>query len=86
MNLNIPHTTQSSCLLLSNLFVPEEINLIEEPDFYEETKLDVKEECSIFGEVQKIWVEENSLGNVWIKFADNNFLAAHKVIEKMNGR
>ena len=38
MNVSIPFTSQSACLLLTNLFVPEEINLIEEPDFYQETK------------------------------------------------
>merc|ERR1711957_437222 len=86
MNLTIPQTSQSSCLLLSNLFYPEEVNLVEEPDFYEETKLDVKDECSIYGDVEKIWVEQNSMGNVWIKFANNNFTADNKVIEKMNGR
>ena len=83
MNVSIPPTSQSSCLLLSNLFVPNEVNLAEEPDFYEETKLDVKEECSIYGEIEKIWVEENSAGNVWMKFAENNFNAAAKAIEKL---
>jgi hypothetical protein len=86
MNVSIPYTSQSACLLLNNLFMPEEINLVEEPDFYEETKLDVNEECSIYGEVEKIWVEENSMGNVWVKFANNNYTASNKAIEKMNGR
>jgi len=46
----------------------------------------VKEECSSFGDVEKIWVEENSLGNVWVKFSDNNNSAAAKALEKLNGR
>jgi len=73
-------------LLLSNLFDPSQVNLAEEPDFYEDTRLDVKEECSSFGDVEKIWVEENSIGNVWVKFANNNNSAAAKALEKLNGR
>jgi len=77
---------KSSCLLLSNLFDPSQVNLAEEPEFFEDTKLDVKDECSNYGEVETIWVEENSLGNVWVKFANNNSAAAVKALEKLNGR
>lgn len=73
-------------MLLSNLFDPTQVNLLDDPDFYTETCLDVKEECTLFGEVEKIWIEENSLGNVWIKFAKNNFTAASNAYEKLNGR
>ncbi len=73
-------------MLLSNLFDPTKVNLEEEPDFFQETELDVKEECSLFGEVEKILTEENSLGNVWIKFANKNFSAAANACEKLNGR
>lgn len=46
----------------------------------------MKEECSSFGGIDKIWVEENSLGNVWVKYANNNTAAADKALEKLNGR
>lgn len=73
-------------MLLSNLFDPSKVNLAEEPEFYEDTKLDVQDECSNFGQVEKIWVEENSVGNVWVKFANNDTAAAAAAFEKLNGR
>ena len=85
-NGNIPKVAKSSCFLLGNLFDPSQVNLSEEPEFYEDTRLDVKDECSNYGEVEKIWVEENSFGNVWVKFANNNTTAAAKALEKLNGR
>jgi hypothetical protein len=85
-NGNIPKVAKSSCLLLGNLFDPSQVNLSEEAEFYEDTRLDVKDECSNYGEVEKIWVEENSFGNVWVKFANNNNTAAAKALEKLNGR
>lgn len=33
-------------------------------------KKDVQETCVAFGIVEKIFIEKNNQGNVWIKFSD----------------
>jgi hypothetical protein len=82
MNIHI----QSACLLLSNLFDPTQVNLKEDANFYFETKQDVFEECSNFGKVEGVWVDQNSQGNVWVKFSQNNWQAARAALEQLNGR
>jgi RNA-binding protein 39 len=79
-------TEPSNCILLSNLFDPRQVDLAKEPEFYTETYEDVFEQCSNLGRVEKVWVDQNSLGNVWVKFADNNQQASLQAIEKLNGR
>jgi hypothetical protein len=79
-------TTQSNCLLLSNLFDPTLVNLKEDPNFYNDTRDDVYSECSKNGKIEKIWLDENSAGNIWIKFANNNYQAAKNTYDKLNGR
>jgi RNA-binding protein 39 len=79
-------TTSSNCLLLSNLFDPALVNLTTEPDFFNETRDDVKEECRSFGEVESVFIDPMSRGNVWVKFSGNNVTAAKAAMEKLNGR
>lgn len=57
-----------------------------EPNFFDEVKEDMHEECSNYGQIEKIWVDKNSIGNVWIKFANKNTGAAAKIVEKLKGR
>jgi len=90
---NLPKTPQnqsliqSNCLLLSNLFDPTGVNLKDEPEFFIDTEDDVKAECSNYGRVEKIWVDQNSReGNVWVKFENKNYEATMKAFEKLNGR
>jgi len=78
---------QSNCLLLSNLFDPMGVNLKDEPEFFIDTEEDVKTECSNYGRVEKIWVDQNSKeGNVFVKFENKNYEATMKAFEKLNGR
>ena len=77
----------SHCFVLSNLFIPSQVNLQEEPNFFEDTQLDVKAECENFGKVEQCWADRySSTGNVWVKFSDNNIQAAKAAFEKLNGR
>lgn len=84
--MNIQDQIQSACLLLGNLFDPTQINLKADPNFYADTKQDVFEECSNFGRVDGVWVDQNSQGNVWVKFSQNNWQAARTALEQLNGR
>ncbi len=86
INTGFPAVSQSSCVLLSNLFDPASVNISEEPNFYRETREDVMNECSNFGKVEQVFVDESSTGNVWVKFANSNWQAARAAVEGLNGR
>lgn len=60
-----PVGTPSECLLLKNMFDPTTET---EPDFDEDIKEDVAEECSKFGRVKHIYVDKNSAGFVYLRF------------------
>ncbi len=85
-NYQSSEVVHSSCLLLGNLFDPTQVNINEDGNFYIETKQDVFEECLSFGKVEDVWVDKNSQGNVWVKFAQNNWQAARAAFEQLNGR
>jgi len=80
------NVTQSNCIMLSNLFDPSEINLKTDPEYYNDVRRDVLDECNSLGKVDKIFVDSNSLGNVWIKFADNNIQSAKMAEAKFHLR
>lgn len=40
------------------------------PAFFEELKKEILAEAQKFGIVEKIFIEKNNQGNVWIKFSD----------------
>lgn len=82
----ISTVSQSHCVLLTNLFDPNQVDLEKDPDFYNDTYIDVKEQCMKYGDVDKIYVDENSMGNVWVKFANKDNQAAQKAYESLNGR
>jgi RNA-binding protein 39 len=85
-NSGYPHASQSEYVLLSNLFDPAQIDFKKEPHFYKDTKIDVYEECSNFGKVDDVFIDERSSGNVWVKFCNNNWQAAKAAVEGLNGR
>jgi RNA-binding protein 39 len=87
MNQPVHFSSQSHCVLMSNLFDPHDSTVKEDPNFYDDTRDDVFDECSKFGKVEIVYVDPISKdGNVWVKFADKNVEAATKAIEAMNGR
>ncbi|KAF3440506.1 hypothetical protein FNV43_RR18790 [Rhamnella rubrinervis] len=57
--------TPSECLLLKNLF---DAATETEPDFDEDIRGDVEEECSKCGRVKHIYVDKNSAGCVYLRF------------------
>ncbi|KAK9823650.1 hypothetical protein WJX72_004426 [[Myrmecia] bisecta] len=54
------------CLLLKNMFDPAEETA---PDWEVEIGDDVRDECSKYGQVQHLYVDKNSKGFVYLKFA-----------------
>eukprot|EP00826_Nyctotherus_ovalis_P017925 TRINITY_DN1530_c0_g2_i4.p1 TRINITY_DN1530_c0_g2~~TRINITY_DN1530_c0_g2_i4.p1 ORF type:complete len:179 (+),score=53.43 TRINITY_DN1530_c0_g2_i4:1839-2375(+) len=76
----------SHCIYLANLFDLSLVDLEKEPTYFLEVREDVLAECSDCGEVEDIFVDQTSNGDVWVKFANKNVNAAKKAIEKLNGR
>mmetsp|Transcript_38012 Transcript_38012/g.34040 ORF Transcript_38012/g.34040 Transcript_38012/m.34040 type:complete len:91 (+) Transcript_38012:1435-1707(+) len=52
------------------MFDPTEVDLTEEPGYYVDLKEEVSEFCESFGKVEGCMVEQNSEGNVWLKYSD----------------
>ncbi|KAG8928440.1 hypothetical protein FRC02_006899 [Tulasnella sp. 418] len=82
MRPNIPTSMTSRCLLLKNMFDPEEET---DPDWDKELATDVKDECeSKYGPVEALKVEKESQGEIYIKFDAVD--TAKKALEGLNGR
>ena len=81
---NQENNVESNFVLLSNLFDPTTVNLDEEPHFFDDTAEDVMEECSNYGKVLEVFVDPDSLGFVYVKFA--NVQAARAAIDQLNKR
>uniref|UniRef100_A0A7N0T909 RRM domain-containing protein n=1 Tax=Kalanchoe fedtschenkoi TaxID=63787 RepID=A0A7N0T909_KALFE len=60
-----PVGTPSECLVMKNMFDPATET---DPDFDQDIKDDVEEECSNFGRVKHIFVDKSSAGYVYIRF------------------
>jgi RNA-binding protein 39 len=71
--------------MLSNLYDQSTVNLSKDPTFYKDVEEDVYDECAKFGEIEKIKLIEND-GKIYIKFSNNNTLAAKNAFEKLDGR
>jgi RNA-binding protein 39 len=76
-----PAVQPSPCVLLKNMFDPK---VEKDPDFHLDIKEDVHEECSKYGPVQHIFVDKDSQGHVYLKFASVE--GAQKAISALNHR
>ncbi|KAL3514980.1 hypothetical protein ACH5RR_021882 [Cinchona calisaya] len=56
------------CLLLKNMFDPK---LESEPEFDQDIKDDVEDECSKFGKLKHIYVDKKSAGFVYLRFENS---------------
>lgn len=79
-------TAASNCLLLNNMFDPTGIDLQNEPNFFTEIKDQVLDICEELGKVDKVWVDRESHGNVWVKFSKDSIKGAQKAQEMLNNR
>lgn len=71
----------SECLLLKNMFDPENEK---EPDFDLDVKEDVEAECSKFGNLKHIYVDKRSAGFVYLRF--ENTQSAISAQRALHGR
>jgi len=73
---------ESRCVLLKNMFSPEEET---DTEWDKELSDDVKGECETkYGPVDRIKVEKESQGEIYLKFG--NVDAARKAVQGLNGR
>eukprot|EP01098_Paradermamoeba_levis_P005351 TRINITY_DN2263_c0_g1_i1.p1 TRINITY_DN2263_c0_g1~~TRINITY_DN2263_c0_g1_i1.p1 ORF type:complete len:277 (+),score=58.80 TRINITY_DN2263_c0_g1_i1:812-1642(+) len=71
----------SKCVWLKNMF---DRSRETDPDFHIEIRDDVEEECSKFGVIITVYVDRNSQGHVYVKFASID--SAQKAINALNHR
>ncbi|KAI9015717.1 hypothetical protein CLU79DRAFT_838069 [Phycomyces nitens] len=71
----------SRTVMLNNMFNPSEES---EPDWMQDLETDVKDECLHFGHVTHIHVNEDSLGEIFVKFGTID--AAERAVKALNGR
>jgi RNA-binding protein 39 len=73
-------TVTTPYLIMTNMFKMEGTT----PAFFDQLKKTMQTECEQFGVVERIFVERNNQGNVWVKFADT--ASAVKAQEGLNGK
>ncbi|KAA1471528.1 splicing factor, CC1-like protein [Dentipellis sp. KUC8613] len=82
MRPNIPQSMESRSVLLTNMFDPEEET---ERDWDKDLADDVKSECQgKFGPVERIKVEKESQGEIYVKF--DTVETARKAVQGLHGR
>ncbi|KAI8337011.1 hypothetical protein BC941DRAFT_452649 [Chlamydoabsidia padenii] len=81
VNVTAPVIIPSRTILLNNMFNPAEET---EPDWVRDLSVDIKEECQQYGNVEHIFVNPDSLGEVSLKF--DTVGAGQKAIQSLNGR
>jgi RNA-binding protein 39 len=52
------------------------------PGFFDDLRKEVLEMCSSFGVIEKLFIEKNNQGNIWVKFNDTP--AAFKAQETLS--
>lgn len=63
------------------------VDLRNDPTFYLDVKEQVEDVCrELGGRLEKVWVEQNSPGNVWVKFNKADVEAAKQVLMTLNQR
>ncbi len=73
-------TVTTPYLIMTNMFKMEGTT----PAFFEDLKKEVQAQCDQFGVVERIFIERNNQGNIWIKYADT--ASALKAQESLNGK
>ncbi|KAF8530949.1 hypothetical protein JB92DRAFT_2804066 [Gautieria morchelliformis] len=82
MKPNIPQQQSSRCVLLKNMFTPEDET---ERDWDKDLAEDVKGECEQqYGKVDRIKVEKESQGEIYVKFGSVE--TAEQAFKGLNGR
>jgi len=66
------------------MFDPVGVDLKKEPSFFLDIKEQVIRVLKDYGRIEKVWVEQNSKGNVWVKFHKDYLEGAKQAKEKLD--
>ncbi len=73
-------TVTTPYLIMTNMFKMEGTS----PAFFDELKREVQKQVEEYGVVERVFIEKNNQGNIWIKYADT--ASALKSQEGLNGK
>ncbi|SBT41576.1 splicing factor 1, putative (SF1) [Plasmodium ovale wallikeri] len=80
-----PLSNVTQNLVLCNMFSPNDSNIGSDPDFFSDIIEDVKEECSKYGNIVKIWLDTKNIdGKIYIKYSNKD--ESLKAFQFLNGR
>jgi len=72
-------------VVLHPMFDLKQLDMSKTPNFFEDLRMDIHQECSKFGELLQTWVNEQSVaGDVWVRFAEA--IPATSCYLALNGR
>ncbi len=82
----------TNCILLSNMFDINEVDLQKDPGYFVDLREEIEDECKSYGDVEQVFIEASSEGNIWVKFGpgrgastayqtlNNKFFSGRKII------
>ncbi len=76
----------SNCLLFEGMFDTTQVDLKKDPSFFMDVKDQVLSICVDFGKVERVYVEQNSNGHVWVMFKEEDVAGAHKTQEALDNQ
>ncbi|KAH8551360.1 hypothetical protein BGW37DRAFT_513218 [Umbelopsis sp. PMI_123] len=79
--VNVPTAAATRTIMLNNMFNPAEET---EPNWVQELEADIKDECSQYGQITHVNVNDDSLGEVFLKF--DSVSAGEHAVKALNGR
>lgn len=61
----------TNIIVLHGMFNPAQVNLMMDPEFFNDIHADVEQECRKYGSVTTVWADKASnRGDVWVRFLD----------------
>ncbi|GAB5586507.1 Phosphatidylinositol-3-phosphatase SAC1 [Umbelopsis nana] len=79
--VNVPVAAATRTIMLNNMFNPAEET---EPNWVQELEADIKDECNQYGQILHVNVNDDSLGEVFLKF--DRVSAGERALKSLNGR
>ena len=76
----------TNCILFAGMFDTTQVDLRKDPSFFMDVKDQVASVCAEFGKVERIYVEQNSDGHVWVQFKSEDFAGAMRTQEALDNQ
>ena len=76
----------TGCILITNMFDSKIVDLNKDPNFFLEIKEQVYDCFNQWGELEKVYVEQNSDGHVWVKFSGDAIRSSANSRKELDGK